>query len=64
VSVFPGTAIDETPLLIDEVATQVGVPFAIARTNPPVELEIADTVPVVPRRSPESDAIESWFEIL
>ena len=41
-----------TPLLIDEVATQVGVPPDIARTKPPVLFAIAETLPEVPRRRP------------
>ena len=48
VSVLPGTVSDEMPLLIDEVATQVGTPLCIESTKPPVELAMADTLPVVP----------------
>jgi hypothetical protein len=43
-------------------ATHVGVPPDMASTCPPVPFEIAETLPVVPRRSPESDAMRSWFE--
>ena len=53
---------DDTPLLILDVATHVGVPPLIASTKPAVPLVIADTLPVVPRRRPESDAIRNWLE--
>ena len=44
VSVFPGMAIEATPLLIDEVATQVGTPPLIARTKPPVDAAMDESV--------------------
>jgi hypothetical protein len=40
-------------------ATHVGVPPDIASICPPVPFETAETLPVVPRRRPESDAILS-----
>ena len=46
------------------MATHAGAPPDIAKTNPPVELAIAETLPDVPKRSPANAAIESWPEIL
>lgn len=41
------------------VATHVGVPPDIERICPPVPFDTAETLPVVPSKSPESDAILS-----
>jgi hypothetical protein len=37
-----------TPLLIEEVATQVGMPLDIARTNPLVPFAVTERAPVPP----------------
>ena len=44
VRVAPGMAIEAIPLLIEEVATHVGVPPDIARTNPPVDAAMFERV--------------------
>ena len=47
VKVVPGMAIEETPLLIEEVATHPGMPLTEASTSPPVP---------IPRRVPAPEA--------